>query len=175
MKINHKTQELVDLVNDTCECNIMNKGRLRRDVDGRMIFSQILHQSGMSKSSIGRVLNKNHATIVYYTRKFDGYLKHDPLMRSRYGYISEIYSPNLNTPSHYNYGKVELLQEVDRLSKQIEQLQNERLDMRKELQEKHRKDIRLSSLYNLVKERTPVGREDELERKLTYVYNGVHK
>ena len=166
-------QELIELVNETCECDILKKSRLRKDVDGRMIFAQVLHSKGLTKSAIGRIMNKNHATIVYYIRKIEGYLRHDEIMRNRYHYVSNIYSPINTTPHYYQYSRMDLMEEIRKISSELERVNKDNTELRKSLHETKRKDIRLSNLYRLVKERTPLGREQEIERKLTHIYNGV--
>lgn len=175
MKLTKPTniQELIELVNETCECDIMKGGRLRKDVDGRMIFSQVLYGKGMNKSAIGRILNKNHATVVYYIKKLEGYLKHDEIMRNRYHYVSHIYSPVNSTPHYYKYNRMDLMEEIRKVSEKLERVSQDNIDMRKSIYDNKRKDIRLSTLYKLVRERTPLGKEQEVERKLRHIYNSV--
>ena len=45
-------QALATLVNEICDCDVFSKRRVRKHVDGRMIFSKVLAKKGLTLTDI---------------------------------------------------------------------------------------------------------------------------
>lgn len=169
--LTEEMQELIALVNETCNCDIMAGGRKRKDVDGRMIFAQVLWIKGMTKSDIGRILNRHHATVLYYIRKVEGYMRHDAILRQRYSFVLDSFLPPATRHNKYNYSRFDLLQEVVRLEKELVKEKQKTEAMSEIARRNYREDVRLSGIYKIIKDRTPLGLESEVERKLVHMLN----
>ena len=59
---------LKDIVEAVFRTDIMSSRRYQSIVEARMVFAKILVDRGHSLSSIGKYINKNHATIIYYNK-----------------------------------------------------------------------------------------------------------
>jgi len=72
---NHKA--LRDSVNYHFQCDINSRCRERRFVNARMTFAWMMKKRGYSLSSIGRMMGRNHATIIHYLKNVEWYVKTD--------------------------------------------------------------------------------------------------
>jgi hypothetical protein len=169
--LTEELQGLIALVNETCDCDILAGGRKRKDVDGRMIFAQVLWIKGMTKSDIGRILNKDHASVVYYIRKVESYMKHDAILRQRYSFVLDSFLPPATRHNKYNYSRFDLLQEVMRLEEELVKQKEKTEAMSDIARRNYREDARLSGIYKIIKDRIPLGLEHEVERKLIHILN----
>ena len=76
-----KLKEIVSKVFDT---NINIKTRKRNNVEARMIFSKILREDGNTFESIGKAINKDHSTIIYYANQASILIKHSIELSNKY-------------------------------------------------------------------------------------------
>tara|TARA_R110000803_G_C11859789_1_gene306994 strand:- start:37 stop:594 length:558 start_codon:yes stop_codon:yes gene_type:complete len=166
-------QALATLVNEICDCDVFSKRRVRKHVDGRMIFSKVLAKKGLTLTGIGKILGKNHATICFYLRKIDGYLEYDEILRNKYEYVAGIYAPTGEVPNYYQYTRTDLLSEIKRLRDLLEQEKSANRTTTSLYKQASRDDSRLSPIYKVIKERTSQGVESEVLRKLNHMYNGI--
>lgn len=71
-----------DIISDVADIygitvdNILSRRRIRRYVDARAVVSYILCATqGFSTNEVGRVLNRNHSSIVYFNKKTKDWLR----------------------------------------------------------------------------------------------------
>jgi chromosomal replication initiation ATPase DnaA len=50
--------------------------RDREKVYRRIILAKILTDAGLYFSEVGRIMNKNHATVIYYKKQFENLMKY---------------------------------------------------------------------------------------------------
>lgn len=144
-----KTQEiLMDIVSETLLISrdrIKSKNRLKEVVDARKIYSILVKTyTGTTLSTIGRILNRNHATIIHYEKEHESQYKYDMEYREKFvncknvamfhlqDLITEDYNPNdavqtLLTENEY------LKKEVEKLNLRIERIRNEVFGASKEV------------------------------------------
>ena len=160
-----KLKEIVSKVFDT---NINIKTRKRNNVEARMIFSKILREDGNTFESIGKAINKDHSTIVYYVNQASVLIKQSIELSDKYLECKNCYIDNLDVVlPQMKYD--ELKNEALELKLLINQLTIERNEIIK-VQEKYN---RIKKIINLVAERTHVGKEEFMERKINQMFNGI--
>lgn len=160
-----KLKEIVSKVFDT-DINI--KTRKRNNVEARMIFARILREDGNTFESIGKAINKDHSTIVYYVNQASSLIKQSIELSDKYLECKNCYIDNLDVVlPQMKYD--ELKNEVLELKLLINQLTIERNKTIK-VQEKYN---RIKKIINLVAERTHVGKEEFIERKINQMFNGI--
>ena len=160
-----KLKEIVSKVFDT---NINIKTRKRNNVEARMIFSKILREDGNTFESIGKAINKDHSTIVYYVNQASVLIKQSIELSDKYLECKNCYIDNLDVVlPQMKYD--ELKNEVLELKLLINQLTIERNEIIK-VQEKYN---RIKKIINLVAERTHLGKEEFVERKINEMFNGI--
>jgi hypothetical protein len=160
-----KLKEIVSKVFDT-DINI--KTRKRNNVEARMMFSKILREDGNTFESIGKAINKDHSTIVYYVNQASVLIKQSIELSDKYLECKNCYIDNLDVVlPQMKYD--ELKDEVVELKFLVNKLASERNEIIK-VQEKYN---RIKKIINLVAERTHVGKEEFIERKINQMFNGI--
>jgi len=161
-------EKLKEIVSQVFETNINIKTRKRNNVEARMIFSKILREDGNTFESIGKAINKDHSTIVYYVNQASVLIKQSIELSDKYLECKNCYIDNLDVVlPQMKYD--ELKNEVLELKLLINQLTIERNKTIK-VQEKYN---RIKKIINLVAERTHVGKEEFIERKINQMFNGI--
>ena len=161
-------EKLKEIVSKVFETNINTKTRKRNNVEARMIFSKILREDGNTFESIGNAINKDHSTIVYYVNQASVLIKQSIELSDKYLECKNCYIDNLDVVlPQMKYDEIK--NEVLELKLLINQLTIERNEIIK-VQEKYN---RIKKIINLVAERTHVGKEEFIERKINQMFNGI--
>lgn len=59
-------------------CDILSKSRVRKNAFGRIAFGAVMRKKTMlSLDAIGKIINKDHATVLYYTKEHENLYKWD--------------------------------------------------------------------------------------------------
>jgi chromosomal replication initiation ATPase DnaA len=133
-----------------------------------MIFSKILREDGNTFESIGKAINKDHSTIVYYVNQASVLIKQSIELSDKYLECKNCYIDNLDVVlPQMKYD--ELKDEVVELKFLVNKLASEKNEIIK-VQEKYN---RIKKIINLVAERTHVGKEEFIERKINQMFNGI--
>lgn len=159
-------RRLADICQLVFDTDVFTHCRERNFVDARIVFSALLKEQGMGPSAIGRILDRNHATILHYFRKFEGLLETDKVFRKQYVTCREQYVGD--DPIFY-YSAPELRKKFVELREELEQTRA-KLDSARE-QMKY--DRRLQPILDIVRIRTKKGDEEEAANRINRVYNGL--
>lgn len=187
-KINEKHSEvLTEIVNDIFQCNVMSTARLRDNTDGRRAFSNVLKRQGYSCTKIGKILNKNHATIIHYVRGIEGILKTDSSFAKKYDTALMMFLKNIEVSEDELFSEevIKLKDEVNfershisTLNREIKRLENLQVYLNKKndlMEEKLRSyNDKFEKLYSIISIRTKPNTEEFIQRKLNTFYNGVY-
>jgi hypothetical protein len=138
--------ELKNIVDTIFNVDITNSVRKKEYVDARMVFSKIIHDKGATIVSIGQYLGKNHSSILNYMANFDNYFSEHSLKR-KYVVCREAFFQK---------------RPEDRLY--IEQ------DKMSAIESKYK---RFKHILDIMNDRTPYGKEGELEKKIISFLNGI--
>jgi len=161
-------EKLKEIVSQVFDTDINIKTRKRNNVEARMIFSKILREDGSTFESIGKAINKDHSTIVYYVNQASSLIKQSIELSDKYLECKNCYIDNLDVVlPQMKYD--ELKDEVVELKFLVNKLASERNEIIK-VQEKYN---RIKKIINLVAERTHVGKEEFIERKINQMFNGI--
>ena len=158
-----------------------------------MAFATLLRKKGYSFDKIGSFIDKDHATIIHYHRNIDMYLRTDDFFSYTYDRVSEEFdsyctSNRLQNPKnfverrsnnnfesklpHYNEELIKHIQYINKEKKElsliIEQLKlkNKALEI---------SESRVSKLIEIIRQRTKIGTEELIEKKLHVWFNGVYE
>lgn len=160
---------LGEIVSYVFEANVFENRRLRPNVNARMVFSKILLDKGVTFTEVGRLLNKTHATILHYNNKLSFFLKHDYTLRQKYFRCAHDY----NLQSVNTLSKTQLLNELYNVKQELDDIKDKYSVIENNKKESSRSDERLGSLYKIIKDRTKVGKEQEMETRINRLYNTV--
>ena len=178
-KINY-SEILLGVIDETFHSNIMSLNRCRDNVDGRRAFCAILKNEGYSYNRIGRFLNKNHATIIHYTRGVEGILQTDPAFYKKYNKAAEAFFKRIDRLDNDLVST-----EINKLKDKITAERSDSSILAHEVKRLHQqKDLleaklgvyndKYDRLYNIISLRTKPGTEEFIQRKLNTFYNGVY-
>jgi len=74
-----------DIIEDYYDFKLDSATRQRKYVEARAIYYYILRNKfHYSLSAIAKTLNKNHATVLHFTKQFDSWLMYDIVFRTDY-------------------------------------------------------------------------------------------
>ena len=153
-------EKLKEIVSQVFDTDINIKTRKRNNVEARMIFSKILREDGSTLQAIGKAINKDHSTVIYYVNQASNLIKQSIELSNKYLECKNCYINNLDVVlPQMKYD--ELKNEVVELKDLINQLTEERNEIIK-VKEKYN---RIKKIINLVAERTHVGKEEFIEKK----------
>ncbi len=164
-----KLIKLKEIVDGVFGVDITETNRQRRYVNARMVFSKIARQHFYVFHDIGRFLGRDHATIIHYMRVFDSYCLTDKNLRDNYISCLNCFSDESFDVSH--------IKTTDQLKKEIISLKRQNNLLSSELvlcKAEKLQDERVSEIISIIKERTRLGAEDLILRKLKIFYNGVY-
>jgi|TARA_B100000780_G_C21026859_1_gene411662 hypothetical protein len=163
---------IVKLTNERFGTDLQTKGRKRNSVNARMTCSYILRRRGFTLTQIGSFLGRDHATILHYLKNIEWYIKTDLQFNRMFTEIEEDFNSSAN-PVHV-MGVEELKKEVFSLRNELKEL-DLRLEGLKIAQSTAKaKSLRVESIFEIVRQRTRLGTEKEIENKLHRWFNGVY-
>lgn len=92
---------IIKEVNRIFECDLMADNRKPNNINGRIAISSFIRSfSNLTTSEIGHILNKDHASICYYSKKHILYYRYDKDYRKKYDKLKE---PKPNKVGFCNY------------------------------------------------------------------------
>jgi len=133
MKLERTEQYLLDLVVDAYKLDIFKKCRKSKYILARITYAQLLKNRGHGASSIGRIMNKNHATILNYFKSFDWFYKTDSIFFAYYNAIEEKMREDFLQQQELN--EIELKKELILLQKENNSLYLANKELKKEIEE----------------------------------------
>ena len=146
--------------------DVFTRCRKRKHVDGRIAFSLLLREQGLGCSDIGRILDRNHATVLHYWSRGEALMETDKIFLKRFVKCREEYSGK--EPVYY-YSAPEL-------RKKFMELRNERNKMFVELQaykQQAKEDRHLADIFNVIRWRTKRDNVEQTMHKINRLYNGL--
>jgi transcriptional regulator of heat shock response len=154
--------------------DVYSKCRKRDVVEARMMLASMLREMGFSLNTIGSFLNKDHTTIIHYTRKLNQLIDVDKVFLTKYLKCRELMifkEQPVNLAKELDY-----VNEVEKLKRHVEVLKKEKKMLvaeRDEIIEKYasKNEKRLSKVFKLIEENTPLGHEFIVERKLIKMFD----
>jgi hypothetical protein len=91
-KISPSASKLIGIVSSIVGVDILKNTRERRHVTGRAIFYKIYKDlEGWTLSDIGRMFDKNHATVLHNISTIEAYMETEPELASLYNRCLSLY------------------------------------------------------------------------------------
>lgn len=109
-KRRNQIEKLQSIIETELGARILSFGRMRENVDARIIFTKILFDMGMPISYISRMLYKDHSTTIHYRRKFDQLSTTNTDFRDKYYLVKDKFFQQEDISLQNNNG--ELTKEV---------------------------------------------------------------
>ena len=163
---------LKQIVNYVFDVDIASKNRRREFVNARITFAAVLRSKGFTTTKIGGYIGKDHATIVHYMRNVDWYLKTDADFKKKYEMVMDEFQ--IDHDPVYDMHDAELKKEIFSLRNENKSLRLKNEGLKNEQSETKTRYKRIENLIKIVDERTRMGTEEEIERRLNHFYNGVY-
>jgi hypothetical protein len=160
-----EVKRLAEIVRNGFDSDVYTRCRKRHHVDGRIAFALLLREQGLGCSEIGKILNRNHATVLHYWNRGEALMETDKIFLKRFVKCREEYAGK--EPVYY-YSSREL-------RKKFIEMRNERNKMFVELQayrQQAKEDRHLEDIFNVIRWRTKRDKLEETLLKINRLYNG---
>lgn len=172
-------QALIAIVNDEFEVDITEKTRKRPVVIARKAFSFILRESELSLAGIGGYMGKDHATVIHYLRDIDFIIRTNKYFRNKLMACGERFDSVIEEAPEQKLEVVKrpqeyyTMREENKVLKQCIKISKDRIaELEEELRKLKREDDRIYDIYDMLKQRCPMGKEEELYNRLNRMLNG---
>jgi hypothetical protein len=173
-----QVQALIAIVNDEFEVDITIKSRKRPVVVARKAFSFILRESNLSLAAIGGYISKDHATVIHYLRDIDFTIQTNKYFRHKLFSCGERFDAVIDQAPEQKLEVVKrpqeyyTMREENKVLKQCIKISKERIaELEGKLRKLNREDDRIYDIYDMLKYRCPVGKEEELYNRLSRMLN----
>lgn len=110
-------RELIEMLNDFFNIELMDTSRVRSLVDVRQTVMFVLRNMGYTTIQIGRMFEKDHATVIYACRKVKDIIEIEPEMNKLYRVVNSLVL-NFIQEKRITTRKV-VLQEAEKLRQQF--------------------------------------------------------
>lgn len=167
-----EVKNLIDIINSIFAIDMTDKRRKPIFVQARMVYARLLRNKGYTLKYIGKTIGKDHATIIHYLDIIDMDLKHDESFRNKFNKISSMFFEDYD-PIH-NLDINQLKNKIFSMRSEINELYLENKYIRSKYESLQRDNERLLPIMNLVKERTPMGKEEIVVKKLNALLNSIN-
>lgn len=160
-------RRIVEMVMDV---DIFVNNRKRTVVEARMMVGTLLRDMNHSLKNIGRLMGKDHTTIIHYNRKLKGLTDVDKVLLRKFLKCKELLivrEQPVNLLSESDF-----VDECHRLIKKVEILEREKqilVEEKKEFMVSDEK--RFNKIYKVIEENTPKGHELIVERKIRKLFD----
>lgn len=161
-------ESLQAIVEKVFDVKIMKQTRMRELVDARMVYSKILRDRGYTFKTIGLSLSKDHSTIVHYLSVVDVIFKQDDRLLVKYIQCRDEFLEGRD-PIIRRVSDKELTSRILELNNKVEELLLER----DKILNVSKKNRRLESIIDLIDQRTPMGDEKIIEKRINQMFNDI--
>lgn len=173
--IDNDARRLQTITEKVFGTKLHSKRRSRPEVDARFIFSLIMKERGYGSTKLGRLLNKNHATIIHYWKNAEWYLKSDADLRRKYNQVQQEFYESLDSLNVFNRAMFE--RKIDVLEKKNKQCILDSKDLKLEV-EQLREEVKpyrqYKEILDLVIERARPQELTYTKKKLNTFFNGLY-
>ena len=120
---------IIKEVNAVFDCDILSKQRIRSNVDGRKAFAAYVKKRypNMALEQIGKLIKKDHATIMHYLKEHDNMMMYDVEYKEKYDKLSISEKPKrwlCPETTFRNYEKVLEIKPVETITEPVFKLKN---------------------------------------------------
>jgi len=167
-----EVKQLISIINMVFNIDIMSKRRQRVFIQARMIYARLLRDKGYTLKYIGRTIGKDHATIIHYLDIIDMDLKHNHTFRDNFVKVSSMFFEDYD-PIH-SLEAEELKNKIFLMRNEINELYLENKYINNKYDSLQKENERLLPIINLIRERTVIGTEHIVIKKLNALLNSIN-
>ena len=167
-----EVKHLIGIINKVLSVDIMSKRRQRVFIQARMIYARILRDKGYTLTYIGKTIGKDHATIIHYLGIIDMDLKHNNLFRESFVKISTMFFENHDIINELSID--ELKNKIFCMRNEINELYLENKYITNKYDSLKDDSVRLLPIINLIREKTLIGTEHIVVKKLNALLNSIN-
>jgi len=165
MSIELESEQLKEIIKRKLKINVMDRKRSRDFVDSRMIYTKILRDRGYTVTAISSSIRKDHTTIVYYMSIVDNIFYQFPCIKDKYITCNEEFmkdrGPLKTSKDSY------VMRRLESLESQVAKLESNR----EYVETNKTKYRRLQNIIELIDNRTRMGEEKLMEKRITEMFN----
>ena len=151
-----EVSEVAGIVESVVGAYISDNRKIRKNVEARMIYTAILLELGYSMKTVMVLTNKNQSNISQYISNLKQDIKNDSILKLRYLRCRELVG--LDEYSEISIPVKYIDQSVDELVMIISKLASIGND-------------RLYNLFKFIHDNTPVGYEQDIEKKIRKIFD----
>jgi len=167
-----KETKLKIIVNEVFDIDVMSKTRKNKEVEGRMVYAKILMSEGYKNlSTIGKSINKHHATIIHYNKQFNYIIKADEKLWEMYSRCLRLFIEP--TSMEQELSLIECKKLIFSLQNKIKKLTLDMHGLNLEHEEFQKRQLKYPEMYKTIHERVNKDNVKEATRKLNTYLNGL--
>ena len=162
----------MDIVSSTIGVDILKNTRETRHVTARAIFYKIYKDlEGWTLADIGRMFDKNHATVLHAIRSIEWYMETEPELVLLYNRCLNLYKKDVAIDEEIS--REELVNKLSQLDTKIVDMNAYIADLKSQIEELKGGRDAFSDIYEVIRIHTPMNRVDEAKKKIRAVLNGL--
>tara|TARA_R100001377_G_C3192545_1_gene111202 strand:+ start:882 stop:1418 length:537 start_codon:yes stop_codon:yes gene_type:complete len=169
--INQKQKRLLSVVESVYTLNLNSKSRKKDYVSARVSYIHILRGLGLTYSYIGRLLNKNHATIIHGSKLFSKYYEFDSKFCKSHNKIVNKYEKG--GVEYFDIEYLKLESQVKVLKSRIKELDSQNTYLISKLKDMEEYNKKNESMHKLINHKVTPKTEKEIQLKLNRFLNGI--
>jgi hypothetical protein len=167
-----EVKKLIDIINSIFAIDMTAKRRQPIFVQARMVYARLLRNKGYTLKYIGKTIGKDHATIIHYLGIIDMDLKHDNAFRDKFNKVSSMFFEDYD-PIH-NLDINQLKNKIFCMRNEINELYLENKFITNKYDSLKDDNARLLPIINLIREKTLIGTEHIVVKKLNALLNSIN-
>lgn len=170
LSINQDAELIVNIIEENLDIDIFEKCRRKDYVSARLICAKLLYEKGYTYKAIGRIMKKDHSSIIYYVRSLNNLILQDEVLKNKYNICKGIFLKEHEELLH-KINRNHYRDEINLLKKQLKNV-SRNINRLSPFYEKYK---RLEEILLLVNERTEEGNEYLVKKRINAMFNTINK
>ena len=170
LSINQDAELVVNIIKENLDLDVFERCRKKKFVNARLICAKLLYEKGHTYKGIGRIMKKDHSSIIYYVRSLNNLILQDENLKTQYNICKNIFlkeHEDLLDKINRNHYR----DEISLLKKQLKNV-SRNVNRLSPFYEKYK---RLEEIILLVNERTEEGNEYLVKKRINAMFNTINK
>ena len=170
LSINQDAELVINIIKENLDLDVFERCRKKKFVNARLICAKLLYVKGHTYKGIGRIMKKDHSSIIYYVRSLNNLILQDENLKNQYNICKDIFlkeHEDLLDKINRNHYR----DEISLLKKQLKNV-SRNVNRLSPFYEKYK---RLEEIILLVNERTEEGNEYLVKKRINAMFNTINK
>jgi hypothetical protein len=170
LSISQDAELIINIIEENLDIDIFEKCRRKDYVSARLICAKLLYEKGYTYKAIGRIMKKDHSSIIYYVRSLNSLILQDEKLKKKYNICKDIFLKEHEELLH-KINRNHYRDEINLLKKQLQNV-SRNINRLSPFYEKYK---RLEEILLLVNERTDKGNEYLVKKRINAMFNTIEK